>query len=187
MTCETFVSSLRRLVCRRLPCRHLSPQRLFKASLAKPFSPVKPAIVAPNAVDLTFLKSSVLAFFWRNNRQQQIGPCSAAEMQAGHPVVNPWRTVARIVVEERAAAGELVLEIRQPPAAASGIDVVLPTDGQADAVTGGHDDRGRPDFDIEFDDQSALEQLLLVVGMIGPVRPRQLAVEPAMRSAQPAL
>src|SRR5271163_971569 len=152
MTCETFVSSLRRLVCRRLPCRRLSPQRLFKASLAKPFSPVKPAIVAPSAVDLKFLQSGGLASFWRNNRQQQIGPCRTAEMQAGHAVINLRRTVARIVVQERAAARQLVLEIRQPSAAASGIDVVLAADGQADAVTGRHDDRGRPDFDIEVSD-----------------------------------
>ena len=52
-------------------------------------------------------------------------------MQAGDAAENVGRPVARIVVQERSAAGELVLEIRQLAAARAAIDVVLAADASA--------------------------------------------------------
>src|SRR6516164_7006925 len=123
--------------------------------------------------------------FGRNDWKQQIG--RAAEMQSGNPAEDLWRPIARIVVHERSAAGQFVLEIRQPSAAPSRINVILATDGQRDAIGFGHDDRRRPNFDIERDDFPRLEWLFFIVGVIRPIRPRQFFVELTMRSAQPTL
>src|SRR5262249_57118129 len=65
--------------------------------------------------------------------------------------------------------------------------IVLAANGQRDPVTGWHHDRGRPDFDVELDHFALLERLLLVVGVIGTIRQRQLLVEFAVRGAQPPL
>ena len=108
-------------------------------------------------------------------------------MQARVAAEDVRRPVARIIVQERPAAGELVLEIRQPSAARPGIFVVLAADGERDAIARRHHDRGRPDLDIELDHLAGLERLLLVVGVIGPVGRRELLVELAVRGAQPAL
>src|SRR6516165_6049155 len=110
--------------------------------------------------------------FGRNDRKQQIGPRRATEMQSGNPAEDLWRPVARIVVHERSAAGQFVLEIRQPSAAPSRINVILATDGQRDAIGFGHDDRRRPNFDIERDDFPRLEWLFFIVGVIRPIRLR---------------
>ena len=69
----------------------------------------------------------------RGKEQQERLP-AAAEMQAGGAAENLRRPVARIVVQERPAAGELVLEVRQPPAAGAAIFVVLAADGERDAI-----------------------------------------------------
>src|SRR5690349_7903140 len=98
-------------------------------------------------------------------------------MQAGGAAEDRRRPVARIVVQERPAAGELVLEVRQLAAAWAGIDVVLAADREPDAMALRHHDRGRPDLDVELDHLAFLERLLLIVGVIRPVWPRQLLVE----------
>src|SRR5207302_8555042 len=54
-----------------------------------------------------------LRFFRRNDRQQQVELFVAAEMQARDPTENAVRTIDWIVMEERSATGELVLEVRQ--------------------------------------------------------------------------
>src|SRR5450631_876165 len=114
--------------------------------------------------------------FRRNDRQQQIGRFAAAEMQRGGAAENGGRAVARIVVQERAAAGELVLEVRQLAAAGAAIFVILAAHRQADAIAGGNCDRSRPDFDVEFHGLALAEWLLLVVAVIGPVGQRQFLV-----------
>src|SRR4051812_27588052 len=57
--------------------------------------------------------------FRRHDRQQQVGRPVRAEMQCGLPAENLLRPVDRIVMEERPAAGELVLEVRQLSAGAA--------------------------------------------------------------------
>ena len=115
-------------------------------------------------------------------------PClSPAKMQRGLPTEDLPRPVDRIVVQERPAALQLVLEVRQPPARAAAVFVVLAAHGQRDAIAGRHHDRGRPQLDVELDRRAGRQRLLLVVGVIGPVGRRELRVELAVRGAQPAL
>src|SRR3569833_3597673 len=108
-------------------------------------------------------------FFRRNDGQQQIRRFRPAEMQCRGAVEQRFRPVAQIVVQERAATGQFVLEIRQLAARAAAIDVVLAAPRERNAVTGGRDDRGRPQLDVEFDGLALLERLLFVVRVIGAV------------------
>src|SRR5262245_2764096 len=96
------------------------------------------------------LFSTACPLFWRNDRQQQIRRLAAAKMQAGSAIENGRRAVARIIMQERAAPLQFVLEIRQLAAACAAIFIVLAADRQADAITRRNDDRRRPDFDVEF-------------------------------------
>src|SRR5215510_13951316 len=105
-------------------------------------------------------------------------------MQAGRAAEDRRRPVARIVMQERPAAGELVLEIRELAAARACIDVVLAADRQPDAMALRHQNRGWPDLDVELDHLAFFERLLLIMGVIGPVRLRQLLAELAVRGAQ---
>src|SRR5262249_10451791 len=101
-------------------------------------------------------------------------------MQAGRSGENLRRPIARIVMQERTASRQLILAIRQPSAAATRIDVVLATDTQADAMTGRHDDRGRPDLHVERNNLAPLERLFLGVPVIRPVRLGKFFIERAM-------
>ncbi len=75
----------------------------------------------------------------------------------------------------------------EPPAARSGILVVLSAHGEADPVAGGHGYGGRPDLDVQLDNLSRRQRLLLVVGVIRPVRGTELPIELAVRCPEPAL
>src|SRR5260370_40996102 len=108
-------------------------------------------------------------------------------MQTGGAAEDRRWPVTRIVVQERSAAGELVLEVRQLAATRAGIDVVLAADRQADAVAFRQHDRGRPDLDVELDHLALLERLLLIMRVVRPVGPRQFLVELAVRGAHPAM
>src|SRR4051812_33594825 len=108
-------------------------------------------------------------------------------MQAGGSGEHVGGPVARIVVQERPAARQLVLEIRELAPARAAVDVILAPDGQADAATRRDNDRGRPDLDIELRHLALPERLLLVVAMVGPVGGGELLVELAMRRPQPTL
>src|SRR5260370_10633186 len=83
-----------------------------------------------------------------NDRQQQEVLPPAAEMDRGLAAVDRHRPVARIVVQERAAAGELVLHVGEPAAGAAGIDVVAPAYGKSHSVALRHDDAGRDGLDV---------------------------------------
>src|SRR5262249_44643245 len=107
---------------------------------------------------------------FRDHRQQQEWSARPSEVQAGDAREQLGWAVPGIVVQERPAALELVLEIRQPPAARPAVLVVLAANGQAETVTGRQNDAGRPDFDVELDDRAGAQRLPLAVGMIGPVR-----------------
>src|SRR3954470_19262075 len=108
-------------------------------------------------------------------------------MQCGLPPEYRFRTINRIVMQKWAAALQLVLEVRQPSARAAAVFVVLATDGERNAIARRHNDRGRPQLDIEFDRLTRCKRLLLVVGVIGPMGQCELLVELAMRGAQPPL
>src|SRR5262245_35106519 len=71
---------------------------------------------------------STCPFFRRNDRQQQIRRLGAAKMKARNAVKNRWWPIAGIVMQERTAASQLILEVRQPAAARPAIFVVLAAD-----------------------------------------------------------
>ncbi len=81
------------------------------------------------------------------------------------------RPVARVVMQERPVAGELVLHVREPAAGSAGIDIVTAAYGQRDAMALRHHDAGRNDLDIELVNLSGFERLLFVMRVIGPERP----------------
>src|SRR5262245_41538838 len=64
-------------------------------------------------------------FFGRDDRQQNIGLPSGAEVQAGDAAEDIRRTVARVIVQERAATRQLVLEVRELAAARAGINIIF--------------------------------------------------------------
>src|SRR5262249_43538379 len=101
-------------------------------------------------------------------------------MQRSRAAEDRRRPVARIVVQERSAAGEHVLEVRQLAAARAGVDVILAADRKPDAIALWHDDRGRPDLDVELHQLTFLDWLLLVMGVIGPVWFRQFLIKLAV-------
>src|ERR1700722_3003489 len=108
----------------------------------------------------------------RDNRQQEIRLPVTAEMQRCCAAKDIRRSVEWIIVEERSAALQLVLEIRQLAATGATVLVVLASDRYADPVPGRCDDRCWPDLDIELYDLAGLELLFFIVGVIGPVRQR---------------
>src|SRR6266849_9255543 len=97
------------------------------------------------------------------------------------------RPVTRVVVEEWAAARELVLHVGEPAPGAAGIDIIAPAHAQSHAVTLGHDDARRDDLHVELVNLTRLQRLFLVVGVVRAERQSELLVELAMRGAQPAL
>src|SRR6266516_5188365 len=122
----------------------------------------------------------------RDDRQQQIGLAAAAEMQNVPAAEHIRRTVDRVVMHERAAAGHRVLHVGET-GGLPGMLVILAAAAQPDAVAGGNDDGSRPDFHIELDDLPGLQRLQFVMRVVGPIRRGTLRVELAMRGAQPAL
>src|SRR2546430_11409070 len=108
------------------------------------------------------------------------------EMQRDLAAEHLRRPVGRVVVHEGAAALHRVLHVGKRRRLAC-VFVVLAAQGQRHAVAGRHDDAGRPDLDVELDRRAGRERLLLVVGMPGAVRPRELRIELAVRGAQPSL
>src|SRR5947209_20056896 len=106
-------------------------------------------------------------------------------MQGGDAAENLGRAVSRVVVQEWAAPGELVLEVRKFAAARAGIDIVLAPDAQREAISRGHHDRCRPDLYIEFGNLVLAERLQPVMGVVRPVGRRELPIELAVRGPQP--
>src|SRR5262249_23909672 len=120
------------------------------------------------------------AGYARRNRKQQIGFAAAAEMKRGAAVEHVGRPIDRIIVHERSAAGHRVLhvgETRRRP----GMLVILAADAQSDAIAGRNHDRGRPDLDVELDDLTGFQRLVLVVSVIGAIGRRELPIELAVR------
>src|SRR6267378_8012684 len=108
-------------------------------------------------------------------------------MQRRATTENGSRAVAWIVVQERPAAAQLVLEVRQAGARALLPFVVAPSHAEREAVARRHDDAGGPDLDVERHRLSRLERLAFVVRVIRAPRLAELLVELAMRCTQPSL
>src|SRR6185312_4613038 len=117
---------------------------------------------------------------WWNDRQQEIRCPTSAEMQGRGSAEDGRRAIARVVVQERSAARELVLEVRHFAAAGAALFVIFAADGAPDAIAGRYHDAGRPNLDVQFDRLAFLQRLLLIVGVVGPERRRKLFIELAM-------
>src|SRR3954470_13429537 len=113
----------------------------------------------------------------RDHRQHHPRIVRAAGVQRHGAVEDLRWAVARVVVQERADAGELVLHVRELATGAAGIGVVLAPHGEGDAVAGRKRDAGRPDLDVELVDLARLERLLGLVGMVGTPGLRALRIE----------
>src|SRR5262245_21551110 len=118
------------------------------------------------------LFSTACPLFWRNDRQQQIRRLAAAKMQAGGAAENGRRAVARIIMQERAATPQFVLEVRQLAAARSAIFIIFAADRHTDAVSSRNDNRRWPDLDVEFRNLTFFQGLFFVVRVVAPGRLR---------------
>src|SRR5262245_37760418 len=72
-----------------------------------------------------------------DDRQQDVRLAASAEMQRRRAVEDLRRPIAGIVVQERAASGQLVLEVGEPSAARPVIHIVLAADREPDPIAGG--------------------------------------------------
>src|SRR5580704_18411065 len=108
-------------------------------------------------------------------------------MQRGRSLKQTAWAVAGIIVQERSAAQQLVLEVGEFCARGRLPTIIPAANAQGDAISFWYDDRGRPDLDGEIDGSARLQRLHLVMAVIGPVSQRQGFVELAVRGAQPAL
>src|SRR5262245_66525113 len=102
--------------------------------------------------------------------------CHVAAEHGGGPV-------ARVVVAERSDTGPFLPDRLRARGRFPAIHVVLAAYGEPDAMARRHDDTGWPHLDVDFVDFARCELLDLIVGVIGPVRQRELLVELAMRDA----
>src|SRR5262245_13851000 len=125
--------------------------------------------------------------FRRNDREQNIGLALRPGVQRYVASEDGRGPVARVIMAERPYTGPLLTEGLRARGRFSTIDVVFAANGEPDTVTSRHDDTGRPNLDIDLVSFARCEFLDLIVGMIRPIRQRELLVELAMRGAQPSL
>jgi hypothetical protein len=100
-------------------------------------------------------------------------------MQSRPPLEYFLGTVLRVVVQERPAASQFILKVREFPAAAC-VFVVPAPNRERDSATYRHDNAGRPNLDVQFDWNARPQGLQLIVSVVGPpparFRPIQLSV-----------
>src|SRR5450755_4534014 len=87
-----------------------------------------------------------------NHRNQDIRLLQWPNVQCSPAAEDGCGTVAGIVVQERPAAAQFILEVRQTRSGRFSPLVVAATHGQREAVTTRHDDGGRPELDVEWHD-----------------------------------
>src|SRR3977135_1362123 len=102
-------------------------------------------------------------------------------MQSSPAAENRSRALARIVVQERPATAQFVLEVGEARAGALLPFVVLAPHGQCQPIAGRDDERGRPALDRELDFFSRLQLPLGVVAMVRSPGRGNLRVQLAVR------
>src|SRR5438128_12057206 len=122
----------------------------------------------------------------RDHRDQDIGLPLRADMPCSPAAEERNGAIARIVVQERPAAAELVLEVRKARSGGLAPLVIAAAHGQRETMPRRHHDRRRPELDVERHHFARLEWLQFVVRVIRPVLGRELWIELAVRRAQPA-
>src|SRR5215468_10968063 len=123
----------------------------------------------------------------RDDREQEVRLPAGTVPEGLRAAGEGRRAVHRVVVEERAAAGHLVLERAEPGRPGTVDLVVAAPDGQRHPVPGREDHAGGPDLDIGLVDLARDERLDVIVAVVGPVGGGQLRVELAVGQAEPAL
>src|SRR5205809_71846 len=121
-----------------------------------------------------------------NHGQQHASLPSRTEVQRDFSAEDRGRAVELVIVDEGPAAAHWVFHIGE----GRGFPVVLvvfSADRERDAKSRRHDDRGRPDLEVELDDFAGLQGLPLVVGVVRTVMQRTRRIELPLRCAQPAL
>src|SRR5579859_369364 len=103
-----------------------------------------------------------------DHRKQQVIRLMIVEMQGRSPGEDRRRPVARVVVQERSAPRQLVLEVREPQPRRLLPFVIPPPHRQCDPASGRHDDGRWPELDVQIDRLARDEGLLFVMGVIGP-------------------
>src|ERR1700756_1206069 len=88
-------------------------------------------------------------------------------------------TVLRVVVQERPAAAQFILKVREFPAAAC-VFVVPAPNRERDSATCRHDNAGRPNLDVQLDWNSGPQELQLIVGVVRPPPVRSRPIQLSM-------
>jgi hypothetical protein len=105
-------------------------------------------VSGPNAAGL---KACVRTSTFGNDRQQHIRPLTYRKVQSVCGGEYSRRAVVWIFVGERADAFGWSVGCTDRIQVRSRICIVLPKHGETDAVASGHDDRGGPNLDVQFD------------------------------------
>src|ERR1700680_3663729 len=87
--------------------------------------------------------------FCRDDGEQQVGLLRRAGVQRGPARKDLVRAIERIVMQERSAAAQFILEVRQPRSGGSTPFIVATAHGQREAMARLSDHRRRPQLDIE--------------------------------------
>src|SRR5262249_34797127 len=98
----------------------------------------------------------------RNNGQEQMRPARRPAVERDGLAEDLRWAIARVVVHERADAGEDGAECAEPGARATGILIVAPSHRQRDPMAGRRHDRRGPDLHVELVHLPGLKRLLLV-------------------------
>jgi hypothetical protein len=89
-------------------------------------------------------------------------------------------------MEERPAASQFVLEVRKLPTA-TGVLIIPASNLERNPITRGYNNARRPNFNLQFDGNTELQESRFIMRMIRPPRFRQRRVKLSMRGTQPAL
>jgi len=119
--------------------------------------------------------------------EQKVRGMGAARVQRHSIRIPLGRAVVWVVVQERAAAEQLVLEVGKEAAARPRIDVVPASNREREPVARREDDAGWPDLHVDLVNDACHERLGVVMGVVRPVGQGQGRVQLAVRGPQPTL
>src|SRR5439155_3107283 len=123
----------------------------------------------------------------RDDREQDVRRPTRAAVDRDLLAEDLGGSIARVVVLEGTDTGEDRTERSETRRRTTRILVVAPAHGEPDPVAYRHHDRGRPDLDVELVHLPRSQRLPFVVGVVRPIRQRQLRIELAVRGAEPCL
>src|SRR4051812_25915644 len=99
----------------------------------------------------------------RHERHQHVGVMLRTHMERRAATKERFGTVARVVVQERPTAPQLVLEVRESRAGGFREFIIASAHRQRHAIALWNDDARRPELDIERDDLADPQRLRYIV------------------------